>query len=90
MVFPFELYCRVCGGMIFSIPGPGSVTDMLKAFEEEESVESWISNRLLGRPFRCPHCRRTITADPLVRGEVVFGEWSDNLDEKASPVIFYV
>jgi len=76
--------------MILSVRGGGSDTDILKAFEEEESVESWISRRLLGRPFRCPHCRRTITADPLVRGEVVFGEWGDNLDEKASPVIFYV
>jgi hypothetical protein len=90
MVLPFELFCKVCGGMILSLRGGGSATDMLKAFEEEESVESWISNRLLGRPFRCPHCKRMITADPLVRGEVVFGEWSDNLDEKTSPVIFYI
>jgi hypothetical protein len=90
MVFPFELFCRACGGMILSLHGGGAVADMLKTFEEEESVESWISNRLLGRPFRCPHCGRTITADPLVRGEVVFGEWGDNLEEKASPVIFYV
>jgi hypothetical protein len=90
MVFPFELYCRVCGSMILRIQSSGSATDMLKAFEEEESVESWISNRLLGRPFRCPNCRRKISADPLVRGEVVFGEWGDESGEKASPVIFYV
>ena len=90
MVFPFELYCKKCGGMILSFQSGDSVEDMLKLFEKEASVDSWISNRLRGRPFRCPHCRRAIIGDPLVRGEVMFGEWSDSPDEKTSPIIFYV
>ena len=90
MVFPFELYCKACGGMILSSRGDGSATDIWGMFEEEESVDSWITNKLLGRGFRCPHCRRTIASDPLVRAEVLFGEWGDTAAAGSSQIIFYV
>jgi hypothetical protein len=90
MVFPFELYCKVCGGMILSSKGDGSPTDMLRMFEEEESVDSWITNKLLGHGFRCPHCKRMIAADPLIRAEVLFGEWGDTSGAGTSQIIFYV
>lgn len=90
MVFPFELYCKKCGSMILSIQSTGPVTDMLKTFGQEVSIDSWISNKLQGRLFRCPNCRRLIMTDPLVRGEVMFGDWDDSSGENSSPIIFYV
>jgi DNA-directed RNA polymerase subunit RPC12/RpoP len=90
MVFPFELYCRKCGSMILSLESGGPLTDMMKIVEQGVSIDSWISNRLRGRSVRCPNCGRAVSTDPLVRGEVMFGEWGDSSGEKASPIVFYV
>jgi hypothetical protein len=89
MVFPFELYCKKCGVMILSSSGRDSLKDLVNTFEKDASIDSWISDKLRSRPFRCPHCRRLITTDPLIRGDVMFGEWSGS-GEVASPIIFYV
>jgi hypothetical protein len=90
MVLPFQIYCKKCGSMIISFKSSGPVTDILGIFEQEVSIDSWISNRLQGRALRCPNCRRVVIADPLVRSEVMFADWDDSSAKDASPIIFYV
>jgi hypothetical protein len=70
--------------------GEVDIADMLQLLEEAGSVDSWLSRRLRGRSISCPNCGREITADPLVRAEVVFQdwEWSDTSGRGAN-IAFY-
>ena len=76
--------------MILSSQSIGPVSDILGVFEQELSIDSWVSNRLQGRALRCPNCRRVVITDPLVRSEVMFADWDDSSGQNAPPIVFYV
>jgi hypothetical protein len=90
MAFPFELYCKQCGSRILSFTPADPVADMLQVFQGESSVDSWLSDQIRAHSTSCPGCGRKLQADPLVRAEVMFGDWNDNSDEKSKSIIFYI
>jgi hypothetical protein len=90
MAFPFELYCKQCGSRILSFTPNVDIADMLQVFQGEASVDSWVSDQIRRHPTKCPSCGRVLRADPLVRADVMFNEWSDESDEKAKTVMFYI
>ena len=86
MVLPFELYCRGCGcRLIAAVEAEAS-----PVIQGEASVETWISQRIPGRTTKCPNCGRVISTDVLVRADVIFAEWDDNIGEKEKMIAFYV
>ena len=86
MVLPFELYCRECGCRLIA----AAEAEALPLIQGEASVESWISQRIRGRTTKCPNCGRVITTDVLVRADVIFKEWDDNMSEKEKLITYYV
>jgi hypothetical protein len=90
MAFPFELYCKQCGSRILSLTANVDIADMLQVFRGEASVDSWVSSQIRAHQTSCPGCGRILRADPLIRADVMFSEWSDDSDEKAKSVIFYI
>jgi len=89
MVLPFELYCSECGSEIASFTPKPDSSELLSVLQEEMSVDSWLSEKLQGRLKRCPNCGRQLQSSPLVRADVVFGEWADDA-ELSKRIIFYV
>ena len=77
MVFPFELYCNQCGTCILRARVAHTQSEeTLAFFADGVKVDSWLSTKLRERQLRCPTCKREIHADPLVRAELLFAEWS--------------
>lgn len=60
----------------------------LAFFEDDVKVDSWLSTKLRDRRLNCPNCKREIHADPLVRAELLFAEWSGREGEDA--VVYFV
>ena len=77
MVFPFELYCNKCGACVLRARVSHDKSEAaLTFFGDDVKVDSWLSTKLRERRLTCPNCKREINADPLVRAELLFAEWS--------------
>lgn len=88
MVFPFELFCRECGSLVFSVRSDGAER-LMNAFQADLGVASWLSENLRGRKLVCPRCKRKIEPDPLVRADVLFSEWGES-SEADRTIVYYV
>jgi hypothetical protein len=77
LVFPFELYCNQCGSCILRARIAHEQSEVALAFfDDDAKVDSWLSTKLREKQLTCPNCKREIHADPLVRAELLFAEWS--------------
>jgi hypothetical protein len=89
MVFPFELYCRRCGTRVLRAKATYKNSEVSIAFPQDEmALDSWISMKMRGRHLVCPGCKREIHADPLIRAEVLFSEWSG--EDGTDPIVYFV
>ena len=90
MAFPFELYCKSCGSKILALVSRETSADLTRIFQQESSVDSWLSDQIREHPIICPGCGRKIKQDPLIRAEVMFSDWNDSSDEKSKSIMFYI
>jgi hypothetical protein len=89
LVFPFELYCKQCGTCILRARVAHDKSEVALAFfDDNATVDSWLSSKLRDRQLTCPHCKRSVRPDPLVRADVLFAEWSGNEGEDIT--VYYV
>jgi len=74
--------------MVLSLKADSS-EQLINMLQSDMVVDSWLSEKLRGRNLVCPNCKRRIQPDPLIRGEVLFSDWSDDPEENKT-IVYYV
>ena len=97
MTLAISVYCRKCGAKILSIvfdkPSVAKASDHGETANTPIPTDSWtytMIKRTVSRVNTCPNCKRKLPRDPLVRAEVLFGDWGVPSQEDGKYIEYFI